>query len=386
VRGSLRFFAPAVVAAVAFVAGCASSPGGISKAVAPSNHVATAKADDHKKPKNWADLVAPRAPAERTYFPQAPDRRGMEQSLAIDLDDIPVSQLSNLPPTNVTPPYSIAANAKPPPGIEIKPAAANADSYYGYGYAPFKSYEIRAVSYLFAEVRVAQQAQVVLPDGGSLVYCGQQQYDGGYYGYHVVPVHVEGIQRNGSDLTYSMADGWLDSDTCRLQMGEPTTTTLGEIIPGLLYGYRSCSRAGRPDVFTSVSSGPDPFPDRVDTCTDPDKVNFVFPRAAAEASTMGKPNPGQPNVGSISHATLPLRQGLGEAVTASIAAADLEKWWDALHVPGAAPARAPNDMIVVSVEMLQASEDARPSALVFLGGAPQAAQALKIRRRSVVRD
>jgi hypothetical protein len=252
-------------------------------------------------------------------------------------------------------PVSIAESAKNPDNVEVKALPAYD---YGYGASPFKPFAIRPKDFLSAEIRIGNWSGQSWADEGHVqVYCGVERTQYGernYYGYSrsTVVAHWEGPKKTDKGLTYTFVDGWFDTSTCRFKIEREESVALREIVPGLLYGFRSCA-PGKDGKAPS-------------TCQDASHLTLVFPRSVAVATTR-EATPARPN--GFSRVTMPLRRGTGESMSAEIADHDLRKWVASLTSKklGPPPAWRSGRTYVLGVEVQEASYDDKPMAVAFVG-------------------
>ena len=304
--------------------------------------------------------------SQHTYFPQQPEGRQISQTIPLDVSGLPIAELPQAS-TSTTPagswPVEIPASTPAPDGVELRPRT---DGGYDYG-SPYRPVAIHFKDFVLADLRMSGAQW---PGGGdlgdALIYCSLQAgYDtASYYGYRVAPVHFEGLERKGDALMYTVIDGWVDSQSCRVRFDHKTSAPVGEIIPGLLYGYLSCVRPAPVTQGNAVSTVVDPYKDPPPPCTDPNRVNLLFPKSTAMASTAG-PAANQALL-TLSRATLQLRQGMGESVTASIALDEMKKWASTLGLPSDISGSNGRN-IELGVEVEQASQDDKTQAVVYIG-------------------
>ncbi len=370
---------PAVAIALAFASGCAASKPAVAKApthgVGPkartpsSTPFLTDEDPDH-------DAVA----TSHDYFNQDTQPRTKKEGSAIDLSALPIADLPE--PTQVTGsnaswPIEIPDSTPTPDGIELRPR--NDPAYVDYG-SPYTPNVIHFSNFVVADAKLgASQWPGGAVNGDPLIQCGPKSgSQASYYGYRVEPAHFEGIERNGNDLRYLVLDGWIDAQTCKLRIDHKSSAPVGEIFPGLLYGFRSCAHVAPVVQGTAVATVTDPYADSKVPCTDPNRLNLFFPRTTAIASSAST-TPIQTTT-IVTRATLPIRQGTSESLTAAIPLDQMTAWAGALGLT-MDTSNLNGHIIELDVEVQQGSDQEAPIAVAYFGSSDNDPKTVRFKPR-----
>jgi hypothetical protein len=173
----------------------------------------------------------------------------------------------------------------------------------------------------------------------------------------LTPIHWETVKLSDGQLAYTMADGVLDRQSCKILGVHRTTATAKPLLPrGILYGFRAC----------------------VGSCTEDEELTLVFPRSAASAA--GSLAGGAAHAsGSFSAVSFPLQRGGGGAFVARLNRRDVASWQVAAATPKGQD--KPSKLIVdegaymnasllstfeIGVEVSQAHDDEHPLAVAYM--------------------
>lgn len=120
----------------------------------------------------------------------------------------------------------------------------------------------------------------------------------------LVPVHWETVKLEKDQLTFTVSDGVLDRQSCRILGVKKSVAKARPLLPqGILFGFRSCE-AG---------------------CSEGEDLTMLFPRSAASAA--GALGGGAERAsGSFSMVSFPLQRGGGGAFVARVSKRDVVAW------------------------------------------------------------
>lgn len=119
-----------------------------------------------------------------------------------------------------------------------------------------------------------------------------------------VPLHWESLQIESDQLKYTVADGLLDRQSCRVLRVRQSSAVAKPLLPrGILYGFRACEGS----------------------CSESEELTLLFPRSAASAAgALG--GEAARATGSFSMVSFPIQRGGGGAFVAKISRHDAIAW------------------------------------------------------------
>ncbi|MFO0554738.1 MAG: hypothetical protein U0271_40545 [Polyangiaceae bacterium] len=326
-----------------------------------------------------APVAGPEVKSEPTYYEQDSRRSaGVFLTSSIDLTKLPIGDIPDLTDAAKNKPTSVSPSEMPA-NFEIK--KADMPSYYGYD--AFKPVQVRPKDFKLLEAFVgpAYNSAAWSQDGAATVFCGSVATSYGaaqtYYGYgnRILQAHFEGLTRKGGALQYTYVDGWMDTENCALKIDKTASFGISEIVPGLVFGFRSCSHHSDPppnatDPTAPIAIETEDKPKADAECVSPDKLTLLTPRSVAFASTYQKVGSATPAGGYSPFArfSLPLRHGTGDSATLTIARGDVDRWTKAIEqdLSIVVPVESSTQTFNVGVEVQQAIRDREATAQVFL--------------------
>jgi hypothetical protein len=119
-----------------------------------------------------------------------------------------------------------------------------------------------------------------------------------------VPLHWEAVQIDKDEVKYTVAEGLLDRQSCRVLRVRQSSAAAKPLLPrGILYGFRSCEGS----------------------CSESEELTLLFPRSSASAAgALG--GEAARTTGSFSVVSFPIQRGGGGAFVARIARRDAVAW------------------------------------------------------------
>jgi hypothetical protein len=295
--------------------------------------------------------------SERDYFPQQTDKRDVGTGVEFEIASMPIGAIPDAK-TKRAAPAEVTTATESTDAVDLRPGPATRDSY--------QPFTLRVRGLVVGQIRVHGSWQRVTKDNDAMVYCDDPKAAessssrSSYYGRNVVELRFEGLTRQHGSVVYSVTDAWLDTKSCKVKIDDPVIVPLGEIVPGLLYGFRSCTRQppNPPKVEDELYAD-------ADKCTEPNRLNLLLPHAQKMVSSSGTKG-APPQLPAISRVILPLHQGTSASFAASVPVDGVRDWARRF---GASEdlARTAVDPFVMSVEIEQTSEEDAPRAVVFLG-------------------
>lgn len=284
---------------------CSAAPAPLKMAAGPSPEQA-AKAAPGAAP---AALIAPLTPVVAPAQPSPMADMARRLAMAIDgakpqVKTYPID-LTTLPRATMHAPLDAKEAAKldrsklvEDPDLSVKPADGYARSYM----LAFSFMDPSKIAY--ARVRIQGTY------GANEGWFGDG-YNGTMNTYMTcgaagdpVPLHWESVQIESEQVKYTVVDGLLDRQSCRVLRARQSTAVAKPLLPrGILYGFRACEGS----------------------CSESEELTLLFPRSSASAAgALG--GDAARATGSFSLVSFPIQRGGGGAFVARITRRDAVAW------------------------------------------------------------
>lgn len=265
------------------------------------------------------------------------------QNVAFDLESLPIRAAETAPVT--TNYYPLPSSGSPSKDVSIVARAQE------YGYAPYQAKAIKTTSMKLLSFKLGSSYQPLTADGAN-VYCGFSYVYGTqqtYYGNGAQYAEWEMLGDGVDGPSYVVAKGTFDAASCKLQETGRKEIKVKAIVPKLVYGSQTCEEL--------TTDGKD--------CVRGKVIHFIFPAArAVAASRQDAVVYRTPNATRVS---LPVRKGTAESLQAEVGINEIKTWGDAKAPTNTSYAYRYNARVVMSVEIVQSSQDARATAVAYVG-------------------
>lgn len=337
------------IPACAALAACSSAPPPVLKTAAPSPaDSAAAVASAPLTPVAAPAEASPMSPFAKRLAAVIDGAKSQVTPFAIDLDALPqitVQESLDAKTAAKLDRSKLSEDAD----LTVKPADGYARQYMlAFGFK-----DISKVA--FAHLRV--QGQYGVNEGwfgagfgntmNTYLTCGGTS--------ELVPVHSETLSFENHHAVYTMSDGVLDRQACKILSVKKWTAKAKPLFPnGILYGFRAC----------------------VGSCKESEELTLLFPRSSASAA--GALGGGAEHLtGSFSAVSFPIQRGGGGAFVARIMRRDVDPWQIATEAPASGKAGVPVDdaarvsalfltSFELGVEVSQSTDDEAAVAIAYM--------------------
>ncbi len=317
------------------VAGAPSAP---ARAVGPSvSGSAAAPRAPSRPPVQMVERVRSVAPAR----PAAPETTTIARPFQID--ELPVGQLPESL-AKKTAPRRFPVLSADEAGLEVKRLPLD----FRTARPPFAEHAVRPTGFSVAHVRVhSWTGTVAAGEVGVSVFCGAEKSQHGvrtYFGYDrgVLATRWEGLKRVGDSFEYAIVDGWFDAESCRVDVRSRVSFPVKEIVPELVYVFRTCAVAA-PDG----------------KCTEGARAHFVF---AGDDVASSAEDPGALQTALFTRWSVPVKRATAELVAATLPSSRQLAFLNATRGERKQPAPP---TLELSIEVQQAAREEHPTAVVF---------------------
>ncbi len=286
------------IPACAALAACSSAPSPVLKTATPSpTDAAAAVASAPLTPVVAPAEASPMSPFAKRLAAVIDGAKSQVTPFSIDLDSLPQITVKE------------SLDAKAAAKLDRSKLSEDADLMVkpadGYARQYMLSFGFKDLSKVaFAHLRV--QGQYGVNEGwfgtgfgntmNTYLTCGGAP--------ELVPVHTETLSFENRHAVYTISDGVLDRQACKILSVQKWTAKAKPLFPnGILYGFRAC----------------------VGSCKESEELTLLFPRTSASAA--GALGGGAERLsGSFSAVSFPIQRGGGGAFVARIMRRDVDPW------------------------------------------------------------